>query len=91
MLKTVAGSALDTLLRQGADTARQRAAVTLRTVKERIGLVALGFGLCGSFIFYSILVMLTPGLVVLTVCSLGALAILAKRCAREQVGHGHHA
>ena len=34
-------AALDTLLRQGADTARQRAAVTLRTVKERIGLVAL--------------------------------------------------
>src|SRR5438093_5382866 len=34
-------AALDTLLRQGADTARERAAVMLRTVKERVGLVAL--------------------------------------------------
>jgi len=34
-------AALDALVRQGADTARQRAAVTLRTVKERIGLFPL--------------------------------------------------
>jgi tryptophanyl-tRNA synthetase len=34
-------AALDALVRQGADTARERAAVTLRTVKERVGLVVL--------------------------------------------------
>ena len=34
-------AALDALLQKGADTARERAAVTLRTVKERIGLLAL--------------------------------------------------
>jgi tryptophanyl-tRNA synthetase len=32
---------LDALVRQGADAARQRAAVPLRTVKERVGLLAL--------------------------------------------------
>jgi len=34
-------AALDALLQKGADSARQRAAVTLRTVKERVGLLAL--------------------------------------------------
>jgi tryptophanyl-tRNA synthetase len=34
-------AALDALVRQGADTARERAAGTLRTVKERVGLLAL--------------------------------------------------
>jgi tryptophanyl-tRNA synthetase len=34
-------AALDALLQKGADTARERAAVTLRTVKERVGLLAL--------------------------------------------------
>src|SRR5260370_33848126 len=32
-------------------------------------LMTLGFGLCGSFIFHSILIMLTPGLMVLAICS----------------------
>jgi len=34
-------TALDVLLQKGADTARERAAVTVRTVKERVGLWAL--------------------------------------------------
>jgi hypothetical protein len=34
-------TALDALLQKGADTARERAAVTLRTAKERVGLWAL--------------------------------------------------
>ena len=34
-------AALDALLQKGAGTARERAAVTLRTVKERVGLLAL--------------------------------------------------
>ena len=34
-------AALDALLQKGADIAWQRAAVTLRTVKERVGLLAL--------------------------------------------------
>ena len=32
---------LDVLLQKGVDTARERAAVTLRTAKERVGLWAL--------------------------------------------------
>jgi hypothetical protein len=34
-------TALDALLQKGADTARERAAVTLCTAKERVGLGAL--------------------------------------------------
>jgi hypothetical protein len=34
-------TALDALLQKGTDTARERAAVTLRTAKERVGLWAL--------------------------------------------------
>ena len=34
-------AALDALLQKGADTTRQRTAVTLRTAKERVGLLAL--------------------------------------------------